>query len=103
MSEILSLIAKLKSEGIFIALDGKVLRVESENGPINDDIRQTLKSNKPEIIRVLKENQPKPYLTQFSDLAIPFDSDPRFHWWKPGGLKSSEFRRQLKRLGRDFN
>ena len=46
----------------------------------------------------MKENQPKPYLTQFGDLVIPFDSDPRFHWWKPGGLKSSELLDQIKRL-----
>ncbi|MEC4681515.1 MAG: hypothetical protein VST67_12575, partial [Nitrospirota bacterium] len=69
MSEILSLIAKLKSEGIFIALDGKALRVESENGPINDDIRQALKRNKSEIMRVLEEKQLKPYLTPTGDLV----------------------------------
>jgi len=98
MSEILSLIAKLKSEGIFIALDGKALRVESENGPINDDIRQALKRNKSEIMRVLEEKQLKPYLTPTGDLVIPFDSDPRYHWWKPGSLKSWEFLGELKRL-----
>jgi len=98
MSEIFSLIAKLKSEGIFIALDGKALRVESEHGPINDDIRQTLKSNKPEIIRVLKEKQRRPYLTPGCDLAIPFDSDPRYLWWLSRGMRLTDIRKELKQL-----
>jgi hypothetical protein len=26
-----------------------------------------------------------PYITPNGDLVIPFDSDPKYHWWKPGG------------------
>ena len=25
-----------------------------------------------------------PYLTPGGDLVIPFDSDPKYHWWKSG-------------------
>jgi len=47
----------------------------------------------------MKENQPKPYLTQSGNLVIPFDSDPRYHWWKPESLRSWEIREELlKRL-----
>ncbi len=43
----------------------------------------------------MKENQPKPYLTLSGDLAIPFDSDPRYHWWKPGSRRSWEIKEEL--------
>lgn len=95
MNKIFNLLAKLESDGIFIALDGEALRVESKNGPIDADIRQTLKFEKFEIIRVLKEKQPKPYLTSACNLVIPFESDPRYHWWKPGSLRSWEIRDEL--------
>ena len=26
----------------------------------------------------------RPYLTLGGDLVIPFDSDPKYHWWKGG-------------------
>lgn len=26
-----------------------------------------------------------PFLTPGGTLVIPFDSDPKYHWWKPGG------------------
>jgi hypothetical protein len=26
----------------------------------------------------------RPYLTPGGDLVIPFDSDPKYHWWKGG-------------------
>jgi hypothetical protein len=26
----------------------------------------------------------EPYLTPGGDLVIPFDSDPKYHWWKGG-------------------
>jgi len=26
----------------------------------------------------------QPYLTAGGDLVIPFDSDPKYHWWKGG-------------------
>jgi hypothetical protein len=43
----------------------------------------------------MKENQTKPYLTLSGDLAIPFDSDPRYHWWKPGGRRFWEIKEEL--------
>lgn len=29
--------------------------------------------------------QTKPYITSFGILVIPWTSDPRYHYWKPGG------------------
>jgi hypothetical protein len=28
---------------------------------------------------------PRPYLTGAGDLVIPMLSDPKYHYWKPGG------------------
>lgn len=30
---------------------------------------------------------PKPYFKPDGTLVIPFDSDPKYHWWKQGGQK----------------
>lgn len=38
----------------------------------------------------------KPYLNDNGDLVIPFDSDPRFHWWN-GGQSARQTREELKR------
>ena len=89
---------KVKAKGIRLQVIGDRIHVGWPEKTPDPEIRQAIIDRKPEIIKTLKENQPKPYLTQFSDLVIPFDSDPRYHWWKPGGLKSSEFLDQLKRL-----
>ena len=32
----------------------------------------------------MTERQPRPFLTAAGDLVIPFDSDPKYHWWKGG-------------------
>jgi len=96
MSEVSSLIAKLKSEGIFLSLDGKALRVESEHGPIDDDIRQALKRNKPGIIQLLKDDSPKPYFNSQGDLMIPFNCDPKYQWWV-GGQSVRETKEEIRR------
>lgn len=37
----------------------------------------------------------KPYLNDNGDLVIPFDSDPRFHWWN-GGKSARRTREELR-------
>jgi hypothetical protein len=39
---------------------------------------------------------PKPYLTAGGDLVIPHNSDPKYHWWKPGGQKVDKTREELR-------
>ena len=38
------------------------------------------------------EYLPLPYLTPGGTLVIPFDSDPKYHWWKPGGQSVKQTR-----------
>lgn len=42
-------------------------------------------------------DQVKPYITNFGVLVIPFNSDPKYHYWKPGGQSICA---TLKELGR---
>ncbi|TLD41847.1 MAG: hypothetical protein JETT_1864 [Candidatus Jettenia ecosi] len=42
-------------------------------------------------------DQVQPYITSFGVLVIPFNSDPKYHYWKPGGQSVCA---TLKELGR---
>jgi hypothetical protein len=37
-----------------------------------------------EILKRTGKVVPLPYLDDSGDVVIPFDSDPRFHWWAGG-------------------
>ena len=37
-----------------------------------------------------------PYLTPGGDLVIPFDGDPKYHYWKPGGQPLAQTRREVE-------
>lgn len=37
-----------------------------------------------------------PFLTPGGDLSIPFDSDPKYHWWKPGGQSVEQTRAEVQ-------
>ena len=39
-----------------------------------------------------------PYLTPGGDLVIPFDSDPKYHWWKGGQRVASTRAEVLARM-----
>jgi len=57
MSVTNTLLAELKRSGIVVALQGENLKVESENGPISEEVRELLKGKKQEIIRDLRETK----------------------------------------------
>lgn len=38
----------------------------------------------------------KPYITEEGELVIPFDSDPKYQYWKPCGQSLFETLRELK-------
>lgn len=44
-----------------------------------------------------KTQKPLPYVTDYGSLVIPWNSHPRYHYWKPGGQSLCE---TLKELGR---
>ena len=39
-----------------------------------------------------------PYLTSGGTLVIPFDSDPKYHWWKTGQSVAQTLAETLARL-----
>ena len=92
-----SLLGNLKEQGVTLWLEGKEVRIRGTGKPLSPEMFADLKYYKPEIVQILKEEQPKPYLTQFSDLVIPFDSDPRYLWWLSRGMRLTDIRKELKR------
>jgi hypothetical protein len=42
------------------------------------------------------ENRPKPYLTAAGDLVSPMLSEPKYHYWKPGGQKVRKTMEELQ-------
>jgi len=93
-----ALLDALRRRGFTLWLENDKIRFEGTREPLTPDQLAELKSNKPDLIRILADESPAPYTTQFGDLVIPFDSDPRYHWWKPGSRRSWEIREELKRL-----
>jgi len=93
-----TLLDDLRRLGFTLWLENNKIRFKGTRDPLTPELLAELKSNKPDLIRILEDENPAPYKTRFGDLAIPLDSDPRYHWWKPGGRKPSEVREELKRL-----
>ena len=85
-----SLLGELRMRGVTLWPDGDQIRIKGTGEPLSPELLADLKSYKPEIMQALKEEQPQPYLNQQGDLVISFDSDPRYRWWHPGGMKLSE-------------
>lgn len=93
-----SLLKKLRGAGFTFWLDeGGQVRIKGAES-LSQNMIEVLKSNKPDLIQLLEDESPSPCVTHFGDLVIPFESDPRYHWWKPGGRKPSEVLEELKRL-----
>ena len=44
---------------------------------------------------------PMPFFTTGGDLSIPFGSDPKYHWWKPGGQSLEQTRTEARARMRD--
>jgi hypothetical protein len=91
----------LASEGIrlFLSGDRVTYRYEGEGEPARDKViplLDALKRNKTEIMELLKavKVRPKPFLDSEGDPVIPFNSDPKYHWWN-GGQTVSETIREL--------
>jgi hypothetical protein len=42
------------------------------------------------------DTPPKPYLKADGTLVIPSNSDPKYHWWKPGGQKVEKTMAELR-------
>jgi hypothetical protein len=48
-----------------------------------DELQEQLRQRKAEVLALLTPSCP--YLTEGGELIIPFDCNPKYHYWKPGG------------------
>lgn len=88
----LKILADLKALGYSVTLDGDNIRLRylgiGEHPSEAQELIEALKAQKAEAIAYLKESRPLPFLDVDGGLVIPFNSDPRFHWWNGGQLPS---------------
>ena len=92
------LIRKIEKAGGSVRLkDGDRLRIEAPRGSLTSEIKDALTLSKKEIIKELKDTQEanRPYIDKQGVLVVPFDSEPRYHWWA-GGQSVLETLRELK-------
>lgn len=82
-----TLLTRCRDLGLTLALgpDGK-LRI-SPRGVLPAELRENLKQYKAEVLALLvqQSSRPRPFINDRGELIIPFESDPRYHWWKLGG------------------
>ena len=99
MKQAQELITEIEKAGVSIGLDTDcaTLRIEAPKGALTDQIKNKLAEYKPDIVRILKDIQVAnhPYINEQGVLVIPFESDPRFHWWA-GGQTILETLHELK-------
>ena len=90
MTDIAILINKFKNLGYEITVQGDSIKYKyiGNGHPSRDGytLLEQIKTNKEAVINYLKSEsaKPKPYVTSWGTLVIPFDSDRRFHWWNRG-------------------
>jgi len=98
----MKILADLKALGYSITLEGENIRLRylgigtqpAEAGPLIE----VLKVQKAEAVEYLKAQRPLPTLDEHGSLErLPFDSDPRFHWWN-GGQSAEETEKELRKL-----
>ena len=98
MSQVQGLIQKIEKVGGSIQLKyGDRLRIEAPRGSLTSKIKDALTLSKKEIIKELKDTQEanEPYINDHGVLVIPFDSEPKYHWWA-GGQTIIETLRELR-------
>ncbi len=84
MSDVATLLARCRELGaVFTPTPDGKLKVKAP-APLSEDLQEQLRQRKAEIVALLEEKA-RPHLTSAGELIIPFNSDPRYHWWKPGG------------------
>jgi hypothetical protein len=58
---------------------------------LTDDLRQHIRQCKAEVVALLT----RPHINARGELIIPFNADPRYHWWAGG----QSIRETLRELG----
>src|SRR5262249_44457931 len=91
MSNAQTLIARCRKLGaeFFPTPDGR-LKVRAQ-APIPGPLLEELKNCRAEVLSLLT----RPHINEREELIIPFESDPKYHWWKPGGQSIAEILLEL--------
>jgi len=85
------IVAEIHSLGASIHTDGERLAL-TRASRIPPQLIEDVRQHKPELLARLG----KPYW-RGNVIVIPFDSNPRFHWWR-GGQALSETRREFPKV-----
>jgi len=81
----LGIYKEMLQRGFVFDVDGERLRCRGTLEPLTSDLLRQLKDNKTEIINFVREWQKGgPFLQPNGSLVIPFNSDPKYHWWNKG-------------------
>lgn len=80
MSDVQTLLNRCQDLGVTLTPtpDGK-LKVKAP-APLPEALREQLRQRKAEVLALLRE----PYISARGELIIPFDCDPRYHYWAGG-------------------
>ena len=88
MKQAQELIREIEKVGASIGLDTDcaTLRIEAPRGALTSEQKDELAIHKQDIIQILKDIQKanQPYINEHGVLVIPFDGDPKYHWWAGG-------------------
>ena len=91
----LSIYKEMLQRGFLFEVDGERLKCRGTLEPLTPDLLFQLKENKAEILNFILEWQKGgPFLQPDRNLIIPFNSDPKYHWWA-GGMKLSETKKMF--------
>lgn len=85
----LELLSDLQQKGFMLTLrpEGKLAVKPAEK--LTDALREQLQQRKVEIPSLLT-TLTTPYIKNRGEFIIPFESDPRYQYWKPGGQSLAE-------------
>lgn len=75
-----SIIFKAKRLGVVITIKDNALSVRGQK-TIVDSMQSEILDHKPELLAYLDR---RPYIDRRGDLIIPFESNPKYHYWADG-------------------
>jgi hypothetical protein len=81
MTDIQTLLTRCRELGAeFISGPGGKLKVRAL-APLPEDLQEQLRQHKSDVLALLA----RPYVNARGELIIPFECNPKYHYWKPGG------------------
>ena len=96
------LVQELRARGIVFWIDGDRLNCRGTKEPLTPKLLKALKRDKQEVIKQIKSSYQEPHLDIDGSIVIPFDSDPKYHWWQTGQSIKETHREKLEELAEHF-